>query len=255
MKMHANPRIDPEFKLLIPPLSEDEYRQLEQNILSRRQCRDAIVLWDGLIIDGHNRFYICVKHGIQFEIKELSFASRKDAKLWIVENQLGRRNLTDAMRIELALVKADMLREKAKENLTRGGRPKKGEEKPLTKSPKSIDEPVNVRKSIADDAKVGEGTLYRYMRIREDGGTELLDKVKNGEIKIGSAYQMLTKEIEKRLKQADKWYAYIADRAPFNNDDDDDRNINNGLIQLTEQLQTLLEELKDMKGEAHDTKN
>jgi len=249
MKMHINPRIDPEFKGLIPPLSDEAYRQLEQNILSHRTCRDAIILWDGLIVDGHNRFYICVKHGLQFEIKEMSFPSREDAKLWIVENQLGRRNLTDAMRIELALVKAGMLREKARENQSRAGGDKTKAGALFTKSPKLNAEPVNVEKAIAKEAGVGQGTLYRYMRIREDGGTELLDKVKSGEIKIGSAYQMLTKEIEKRLKQADKWYAYIEERAPFNNDDDDDRNINNGLIELAEQLQTLLEKLRGMKEE------
>ena len=73
------PRIDPEFQALIPPISEGEYRQLEQNILSARRCRDAIVLWDGVIVDGHNRFKICLEHGIEFEIKDMSFDSRDDA--------------------------------------------------------------------------------------------------------------------------------------------------------------------------------
>jgi len=165
MNVTVTPRIDPKFKALIPPLSDEEYRQLEQNILARRKCRNAILLWDGLIIDGHNRFYICIEHGIEFELKEMTFSSREDAKLWIVENQLGRRNLTDAMRIELALTKADMLREKAKENLTHGGRPKIGEEKPLSKSTKPVEEPVNVQKTLAKEAGVSAGTLYSYMRI------------------------------------------------------------------------------------------
>jgi len=104
----SNLQIDQEFKNLIPPLLEDEYRQLEQNILTKRKCENAIILWDGRIIDGHNRFYICAEHGIEFELEEMDFESREAAKLWIIENQLGRRNLTDAARIELALCKEEI---------------------------------------------------------------------------------------------------------------------------------------------------
>ena len=101
--MFALPQIDPELKSLIPPLSIEERIQLEQNILQARKCRDAIVLWQGIIIDGHNRYEICVKHGIEFEIIELPLPSREAAMVWILDNQLGRRNLHAAAKIELAL--------------------------------------------------------------------------------------------------------------------------------------------------------
>jgi len=250
--------IDPEFKRLIPPLSDDEFQQLEQNILSRRKCWDAIMLWDGIIIDGHNRFYICVKHGIEFEVKEMCFASREDAKLWILENQLGRRNLTDAMRIELTLNKADMLREKAKANLSLTGGDRKSEKSGFTKGSKAVDEPINVHKAIAGEADVSHGTLQRYMRIKEDGSPALLEKVKSGEIKIGSAYRMLTKEIEKQLKQVDKLYAYISERVPFGNNEEGNQNIHNRIEGLAGQLQSLLEKLDNLdeaKGDCHDTQD
>jgi len=256
--MHVTPRIDPAFKCLIPPLSDGEYRQLEQNILSCRKCRGAIILWDGIIIDGHNRFYICVKHGIEFEVKEMSFESREDAKLWIVENQLGRRNLTDAMRIELALCKEEMLRERAKVNQFCGGRPKIGEEKGFTKSPKVVDESINVHKTIADEASVGHGTLQRYMRIKAEGSPELLEKIKAGEIKIGTAYRMLPKELEKQLQQADKWYAYIAERVPFDDNEEGNRVIYDRLEGLARQLRALLEKLDELpggKGDCQDAKD
>jgi len=262
-KMPMAPRIDPEFKQLIPPLSNEEYQQLEQNILAHRKCRDAVILWNGLIIDGHSRFYICVKHGIQFEFKEISFSSREDAKLWIVENQLGRRNLTDAMRIELALCKVDMLREKAKANQSRAGGDKTRAGALFPKPSKAVDEPINVEEVIAKEAGIGKGTLYRYMRIKEDGGPGLLEKVKIGEIKIGSAYLMLAKEIEKRLKQADKWYAYIAERMPFEDNEEGTRMIYKHLEDLAGQLRALLKKLDrlnevklcEAKGDAHDDKN
>ena len=152
--MDKQPHVDPEFKALMPPLTQEEYQQLEQNILTRRKCNDAILLWNGTIVDGFNRFCICVTHGIRFEVKEMDFASRDDAKIWIIENQLGRRNLNAAQRIELALCKEEVLRAKARENLTKGGRPKTGDEKPLPKRTTSSEEPIDVRKVLAEADKL-----------------------------------------------------------------------------------------------------
>ena len=119
--MYAIPEIDREFKGLIPPLSAEEYAQLEENIVSARRCRDAIVTWEGLIIDGHNRFEICIRHGIEFEVVNMPLESREAAKLWILSNQLCRRNLPDAMRIEVALKKEGVLRDLAKMKLSYAG--------------------------------------------------------------------------------------------------------------------------------------
>jgi hypothetical protein len=82
--MNAIPKTDPEFKNLIPPLSEDEREQLEQNIVLSGKCREAIILWNGIIIDRHHRFGICVKHQVQFEVKEMFFNSREEVKIWIL---------------------------------------------------------------------------------------------------------------------------------------------------------------------------
>ena len=91
-------RIDNEFKNLIPPLQPDEYRQLEENILSEG-IRESIITWQGIIIDGHNRFEIAEKHNLIFNTIEKEFADREAVKDWIDKNQLGRRNLTDDQRI------------------------------------------------------------------------------------------------------------------------------------------------------------
>ena len=94
-------QIDPEFKALIPPLAPDEYAQLEANIRAEG-CRDPLVLWNNIIIDGHNRHEICTKHGIAFECIRKQFDSREDAMDWMDRNQLGRRNLSpDAFRLLL----------------------------------------------------------------------------------------------------------------------------------------------------------
>jgi len=219
--MSQTPQIDHEFLKLIPPLGEEEFLQLEQNILAYGGCRDAVTLWDGVIVDGHNRFLICLKHGLEFEVREKAFHSRESAKLWILENQLGRRNLNDAARIELALCKADMLREKARRNLSDAGGDRR--KSPLSKSSKIDGARVNVRKELAAAAGVSEGTLYSYMCIREDGSPALLEQVRSGKLRIGAAYKMLAREMERQLKKADKLYEYIEARVPFDDNDEGNR--------------------------------
>lgn len=84
--------IDNEFKSLIPPLTDDEYDGLRDSILSEG-CRDALVLWGNTLIDGHNRYEICEKHGIPFKTIQKDFDSRDAVIEWIILNQFGRRNL------------------------------------------------------------------------------------------------------------------------------------------------------------------
>ena len=90
-------RIDKEFQELIRPLYKNEYLQLEENLL-QDGCRDPISVWNGTIVDGHNRYRICTKHQIPFAIEELNFNSREEAVVWICTNQLGTRNLTEESR-------------------------------------------------------------------------------------------------------------------------------------------------------------
>jgi len=87
--------VDAEFKNLIPPSSPDERAQLEANLL-KEGCRDPLVVWQGqnILLDGHNRYEICQTHGLKFEIAEIELADRNQARDWICDNQLGRRNLT-----------------------------------------------------------------------------------------------------------------------------------------------------------------
>lgn len=90
--------VDTEFAALIPPLAAEEREQLEANIAEHGGARDPIVVWgrEGklTILDGHNRYEICTRLGLPFDIHQLSFASREKAADWIDRNQLGRRNLS-----------------------------------------------------------------------------------------------------------------------------------------------------------------
>jgi len=233
--------VDKEFKQLIPPLLEEEYRQLEQNILAKGKCLNPIILWDGIIVDGHNRFYICMTHGIEFEVKDMHFESREEAKLWILENQLGRRNLTDAARIELALCKEELLKRMAKERQSCAGGDKTRPRALLAESSK---ESIDVRKAVAKEAGVGQWNLRLYKQIKEQGNPILLEKVKKGELKIGTAYRMLPKELLKQLKEADELFDYIDEHLSKIKGKEMREDIDERLSGVKAQLQALLEKRK-----------
>lgn len=88
---------DPEFERFVPPLSPKERELLEESIL-RDGCRDAIVIWNGIILDGYNRYAICVKHDLPFQVRNMQMDSRDEAIAWICTNQMGRRNITEETR-------------------------------------------------------------------------------------------------------------------------------------------------------------
>ena len=111
--------IDKEFRALIPPLASEELIALESSLLAEG-CRDALVVWNETLIDGHNRHEICERRGIKYRTVNREFSDRRSVRVWIRNNQLSRRNLSAAWRIELALQnKADIADEAKKTQGTR----------------------------------------------------------------------------------------------------------------------------------------
>ena len=90
-------KIDPELKELIRPLTRKEFLQLEENLLVDG-CIDPIITWNGFIIDGHNRYEICSRHNIPFQVVEKEFPSKDAVIAWMCAHQLGRRNLSEETR-------------------------------------------------------------------------------------------------------------------------------------------------------------
>ena len=88
-------RIDPEFKAQIPPLTQEERKQLEENILAEGALLAPILVWNGTIVDGHNRYEILQSHPeIPCSVRDLELETRDEVLVWICKHQLGRRNLT-----------------------------------------------------------------------------------------------------------------------------------------------------------------
>lgn len=155
-------KIDPEFAGKIPPLTEEEFRQLETNILEDGRILSPLIVWNGTIVDGHNRYRILQKHAeLSFEVYEREFKDRYDAIIWICRNQLGRRNLTPAQR--KYLIGKQYEAEKASVNgAERRNRDKSGRFQPVGKK-YPLEEPLRTSEQIARE----HGTSERYVRIAE----------------------------------------------------------------------------------------
>lgn len=186
-------KIDNEFKGLIPPLTQEEYKQLEDNVV-KDGCLHELMTWNGIIVDGHNRYEICQKHDIPFKIKNWQFDTRDDVKEWIILNQFGRRNLSSYQRSELALKLKPLIQKKAKGNLktsTGGNNPR-----PLQNSVN----PVNSQKELAKIAGVSHDTIYRVDQIQQRATDEVKEKVKSGEMSIRQGYMSTKPKEEKPIE-------------------------------------------------------
>lgn len=178
--------VNKELRDLIPPLSEEEFEQLEKNVVAEG-IRDPLVVWrqpDGhdMLIDGHNRFFISVHHaGIPFKTVNVDFADMDEAKRWIILNQFGRRNLSAYDRSVLALKLKPIIAEKAKEN--QANHTEQGYQK--------SDKPVTTAKELAKVAGVSHDTIHKVETIQNSGDQKLIDDVRSGETTINRAYQVV----------------------------------------------------------------
>lgn len=198
--MNQEFKIDEQFRDLFPPLTKEEFEQLEKNII-RDGCREPIATWEGYIVDGHNRYNICTKHNIEFQSFVLGYDTKEEVIQWMIDTQLGRRNLTPIQRVAIAEKYRPIYKKLAEENLSKAGQsfsPKEG----LLKSAK-VDK-IHVRDELAKIAGVGHDTygkakkILDYEKEKEDNQEDLTDKekkiindVKTGEKKVNTAYNEL----------------------------------------------------------------
>ena len=147
--------IDPEFRDKIPPLTEDEFALLEENILSDGAVFSPLIVWDGTILDGHNRYEIIQKHPeLTYAVHKLSFANRYEALSWICKNQLGRRNLTPQQKKYLIGQRYEA------EKMANGGDRKSDQAKSVVQIEPLIS-PHVTRAHIANDTNTSESYVMR----------------------------------------------------------------------------------------------
>ena len=185
-------KIDEELKALIPPLRESEYTQLEQNILSEG-IREPILIWNGTIIDGHNRYSIAKKHGLNFAVKEMQF-DNKDAVIgWMIYNQFGRRNLSAYDRSLLALKLKPQIEAEAKKKMlsTQNNNAAKNLQGAAVQNFVQLGSGKTIDK-IAALAGVSREVVRKVEKIEQAATPEIKDALKTGKISINSAYQKIT---------------------------------------------------------------
>ena len=182
-------RIDPEFESRIPPLTDDEFKQLEENILADGVIISPIIVWDGVIIDGHNRFRVVEKHpNISFTTCERQFENRHEALAWICKNQLGRRNLTHQQKKYLIGKQYDS------EKASHGGDRKSEEVKSNGQNDQMIFEQTTAKR-IAEENGIGEKTVRRAAQYSR--AVDLADDLEPGIRKeiLSGAIKATNKEI------------------------------------------------------------
>jgi N6-adenosine-specific RNA methylase IME4 len=188
-------KINEDFKRLIPALTQEEYKQLEDNIL-KEGIREKIITWNGYIIDGHNRYEIAKRWDLDFRTESKSFASELDAKIWMAYNQLGRRNLQDFVKGELMKTIEELERQKGQEVY---------KEKAIFKgnqysAPLSIidNEPKhNTQKIVAEKLGWSTGKKAQFDVVVKKAPEEVKEKLRTGEVSINQVYQEIKKEEKK----------------------------------------------------------
>ena len=185
-------RIDEGLRAYIDPLTDDEREALERSLLAEG-CRDALVLWGDLLVDGHNRHALCMKHGIPFETRQnTSFKSIEDVHLWMIENHLGRRSVSDFQRGVLALRKKEILQARTASAPAPDDPPwdeDSGEPPPL---PAAVVSQALSRQALARAARISSNTLGQIEKIQKAAAPELVRAVKDGAISINAAAAVAT---------------------------------------------------------------
>ena len=206
-----NLSINPELKALIPPLTSEEFAQLEANVC-QEGIREPIITWQGTIVDGHNRYELAQMYDLPFKVKEMAFTSMNHAKKWMAENQLGRRNLHDFVKGELNEVIEECIkaigREKQLQTL------KQGQESPdLSIIDKT--ESHDTRKIVAEKLGWSTGKKAMFDVVKKKAPEEIKEKLRQGEVSINQAYQEIKKE-EKKAKFEEAKKSFEAEIKPVN---------------------------------------
>jgi hypothetical protein len=190
--------INEELRAYIDPLTEDEYAALERSLLAEG-CRDALVLWGDLLVDGHNRYSICQKHGIPFNtVQNKTFQSMDDVHLWMIDNHLGRRSVSDFQRGVLALRKKEITAARLAQAQAQP-QPSSTESAAAEVADPSATVPVLTREAVARAARVSSATLGQIEKIQKTAAPELVSAVKAGVISINAAAAVASLPSEKQV--------------------------------------------------------
>ncbi len=196
-----NITVSEELRAYIDPLTPHEHAALERSLLTEG-CRDALVLWGDVLVDGHNRYGICSQHGIAFStVQNTQFKSMDDVHLWMIDQHLGRRSLSDFQRGVLALRRKDIL--SASVPVAAGA--STPESAAAASSPSVANnhvEAMTTSDATAKAARLSSSTLNYIKKIQETAAPELVAAVKSGSISITAAANVASLPVAEQVAAA-----------------------------------------------------
>ena len=197
-------KIDPELRDLLPPLTSEEYKQLEKNSVENGFDRNfPIMEWQGFIVDGHNRYDICKKHHIEPIIGTLAYKTKEEVMEWMLDIQLGRRNLTPIQKIAITEKYRPIYEKQAKENQSKAvSEANKNRNNPYLPNLVNMDrDSVDTTKKLSKLAGVGKETYRMGAKILNSDNEKLKQEVLSGEKSINAGYRELTGKKENKKEE------------------------------------------------------
>lgn len=199
-----NIQIDEELENLLPKLEVEKYNLLKADII-KNGCINPIIVWNGLIVDGHNRYRICKENNIEFKTKEMNFANKQEAMIWAWTTQKARRNVDDGTLFKIAEKFRPYYEQKAKEQqrLSQGRGIKKGfiecenlncNDIECQKEKEEI-KPINTTKELAEMAGTSQSTMNKVIQIQKHAPEPIKDAVESNVISINRGYEY-TKQLK-----------------------------------------------------------
>jgi len=192
-----------DLKAYIDPLKPEEHAALERSILAEG-CRDALVLWGDVLVDGHNRYGICQKHGLPFQtVQNTRFQSMEDVHLWMIDQHLGRRSVSDFQRGVLALRKRDILAERRDSAIAATATSAAADNHQNNPAPAAPPgPPLKSRADIAKVARLSSSQVVHIEKIQKQAVPELMTAVKAGEISLNAAAAVASLPVEEQKTAA-----------------------------------------------------
>jgi hypothetical protein len=194
--------VNEELKAYIDPLTPEEYEALERSLLAEG-CRDALVLWGNVLVDGHNRYEICRKHGLPFQtVQHARFGSIEDVYLWMIDHHLGRRSVSTFQRGVLALRKRELLAgRRSRETAAAAVQEAPAVDTPPPQ-PAAAPEPLDSREAVAKAARLSSSQVLMIEKIHKQAAPEVVAAVKAGTISINAAAAVATLPAEEQVAAA-----------------------------------------------------
>lgn len=188
--------VNEDLKAYIDPLTPDEHDALERSLLAEG-CRDALVLWGDVLVDGHNRYGICQQHGIPFQtLQSTVFKTMEDVHLWMIDQHLGRRSVSDFQRGVLALRKREILSHKRLHStpaaIESDHGPSAIEATSAAATSSAPRDPLKNREDIAKAARLSSNQVVLIEKIQKQATPEVVAAVKSGAISINAAAAVST---------------------------------------------------------------